>query len=317
MVRRRTRIGGLKVSLLIGGAAILAVDAARRAYRRSQLFCPTREPLISWNPGDYGLDREHVDEVWFEADDGAMLHGWYIRSDNPVASAVYCHGNTGNLTTPAPVMPHLRDSAINILLFDYRGFGRSDGIATLSGVIADTIAAARFHETIRPRHLPSILYGFSLGGAIAAQAVRRYPFDGLILQSTFTSLTDMARHAFPTLPIHWISGRVFDTIASMRTLAVPLLVIHGSEDETCPSWMASSVFESCAHERKQIHMVAGGLHKDLWQRAPNDLVWVINRFASAVTRRPRHVEEAPVCDRVVDSAFRFVRRYLRESPKPL
>src|SRR5438132_1464270 len=152
--------------LLIGGAAVLAFEALRRLFRLTQLFCPTREPLISWKPEHYGIPREQAEEVWFEADDGAMLYGWYLRAKNPIASTVYCHGNTGNLTNPAHVMPHLLASGMNVLLFDYRGFGRSDGFATLTGVIADTIAAARFHDTIRPRNVPSILYGYSIGGAI-------------------------------------------------------------------------------------------------------------------------------------------------------
>lgn len=304
--------------LLVGGAALLALEAARRSFRRTLLFSPERAPLIDWNPASYGIPRDQVDEVWFETDDGAMLYGWYLRAKNPVASGVYCHGNTGNLTTPAHAMPHLLDSGINILLFDYRGFGKSDGFATLDGVVTDTLAAARFHETIRPRHLPSLLYGFSLGGAIAAQGIHRHPFDGLILQSTFTSLPDMARIAFPRIPLHWFSGRMFDTMSSMRGLDVPLLLIHGADDETCPSWMAKSIYEACISESKVLHLVESGMHKDLWARTPDELVCLINRFATELPRRPRIVENrVPLVDRIIQSTLRYVRRHLREAPKAL
>lgn len=315
MVRRRNQ---LSTPLLIGGATLLAMEAARRVFRLTQVFCPTREPLISWNPADYGIPAEQAEEVWFESDDGARLYGWYLRAKRPVASAVYCHGNTGNLTNPAHVMPHLLDSGINVLLFDYRGYGRSDGFPTLRGVVADAVAAARFHETVRPKHLPSLLFGFSLGGAIAAQAIHRHPFHGLILQSTFTSLPDVARVEFPRVPMHLFSGRVFDTVREMKKMRVPLLVIHGSADPTCPHWMAKSIFDACGTESKRIHIVEGGVHKDLWLRSPDDLVFLINQFASGLARQPHlPVEPVPLSERVIDSAFRYLRRHMREAWKPL
>lgn len=314
---QKVRIDRLKTPLIIGGAALIALDAARRVFRMTQLFCPTDEPLVSWKPEDYGIPPEQAEEVWFEADDGARLYGWYLRAKNPIASAVYCHGNTGNLTNPAFVMPHLLESGFNVLLFDYRGFGLSDGIATMSGVVADAVAAARFHDRVRPLHLPSLLFGYSLGGAVAAQTIHRHPFDGLILQSTFTSLPEIARVSFPRLPVHWFAGRLFDTLASVQTLDVPLLVIHGTDDETCPVWMAKAIFDACSNSAKRIHIVEGGMHKDLWIRSSDELVSVIRGFASELPRRPRLIENrVPLHDRLIDSAFRCVRRHLREAIKP-
>lgn len=311
------RIQRFRTPLLIGGAAVLALEAGRRLFRTTQLFCPTHEPLVTWDPADYAIPREQVEEVWFEADDGARLYGWHVRAKNPVASAVYCHGNTGNLTNAGFVMPFLLESGFDVLLFDYRGFGRSDGFATLSGVVADTVAAARFHETVRPKHLPSLLYGFSLGGAIASQAIQRYPFDGLILQSTFTCLPDIARAAFPRIPLHLFSGTAFNTLTAAKKIDVPTLVIHGTEDETCPVWMAEAIYAACASPSKHIHLIEGGLHKDLWLRQPDELVSRIHDFASGLPRRPRMNENrVPLHDRVIDSAFRYVRRTLREAIKP-
>lgn len=303
--------------LLIGGAALIAFEAARRVFRMTQLFCPTDEPLLTWKPEDYGIPPAQAEEVWFEADDGALLYGWYLRANNPIASAVYCHGNTGNLTNPAFVMPHLLESGFNVLVFDYRGFGLSDGVATLGGVVSDTIAAARFHDTVRPKHLPSLLYGFSLGGAIAAQAIHKHPFDGLILQSTFTSLPDITRVSFPRLPLHLISGRLFDTITAVQDLDVPLLIIHGTDDETCPSWMAESIYNACGSAPKQIRLIEGGLHKDLWIKKPDEMLHLIREFAAGLPRRPRLIENrVPLHDRMIDSAFRYVRRHLREAINP-
>jgi alpha-beta hydrolase superfamily lysophospholipase len=222
-----------------------------------------------------------------------------------VASALYCHGNTGNLTNPAHLMPHLLDSGINILLFDYRGYGRSTGTATMNGVVEDTLAAARYHDTIRPKNLSTILYGFSLGGAIAAQVIRRYPFDGMILQSTFTKLQDVAKVAYPRVPIHLLSGSGFDTVAAIRGLRVPLLILHGTEDPACPCWMADALYEACGSSKK-ILRVHGGLHKDLWERDTSGMLDAVRTFAQELPRTALAIASPQRF-----SALRLMRRWLR------
>lgn len=309
---RRKKSLSLTLPLLLSGATLATLEIARRVFRHMQLFCPAREPVKSWNPEDYGLQRHRVDEMWIETDDGELLHAWYCRADKPIASALYCHGNTGNLTHPADVMPHLVAAGINVLLFDYRGFGRSSGIPTLHGVIDDGICAARFHEKIRPKSVPSILYGYSLGGAIAAQIIRHHSFDGLVLQSTFTTLPDIARAAFPKVPIHLVAGRMFDTLSIIRTLRVPLLVLHGTDDETCPCWMAHKLYEESSAPWKRIYAVPGGMHKNLYVEHSDTLVWALNQFAVDLPRNQHDVAVPPsITDQLIDAAFRWVRRQLR------
>jgi alpha-beta hydrolase superfamily lysophospholipase len=300
--------------LLIGGLTLAALDVARRVFRSSQLFCPTRDPLISWNPEAYGIARDRVDEVWFETEDGEMLHGWYCRAERPVASALYCHGNTGNLTNTAHVMPHLMASGISVLTFDYRGFGRSTGRPSLSGIVSDGLCAARFHETLRPADVPSLLYGFSLGGAVGAQVVQHHSFDGMVLQSTFTNLPDIARVTFPRLPLHLVAGDFFDTLAAVRKLKLPLLVIHGADDEVCPLWMAEKLHDAAGHPARRIHVMAGGLHKDLYVREPDALIRSINGFAGALPRNTEVFDDpSPLFDRWIDGLFRYMRRSLRRA----
>ncbi len=300
--------------LLIGGLTVIALDLARRVFRHNQLFCPSSAPLISWKPEDYGIPRERVDEVWFETEDGEMLHGWYCRAEHPIASSLYCHGNTGNLTTIANVMPYLTASGISALIFDYRGFGRSTGRPSLSGIVADGVCAARFHDEIRPKDMPSILYGYSLGGAVAAQVVQHHSFDGLVLQSTFTNLPDLARVAFPRLPLHLFVGDFFDTLSAVRKLKIPLLVIHGGEDEVCPPWMGSTLFEAAGHPGKNLQIVTGGLHKDLFVRDAETLVRAINRFAAELPHSTAVFNDpAPLFDRWIDGLFRYLRRSVRRA----
>jgi len=291
---------------------MLAADLGRRYYRRTQIFCPSAEPLRSWDPRDYGIPEGSVEEHWIETPDGETLHAWYCRAPNPVASGLFCHGNTGNMTISADVIPHLLDAGFSVLFFDYRGFGRSTGRASYSGVISDALTAARFHETIRPKGVASVLYGFSLGGAVAAQVIRRHPFDGLILQSTFTSLPQVTRVLYPRLPLHVFAGNLFDTLRVMRSLQVPLLVIHGTDDEVCPAWMAEELHDACKAPRR-LHRIQGGLHKDLFVRDSDSLIWAISQFIAELPHggtKPS-VEESTRMERWRDGALRNIRRTLR------
>lgn len=267
-----------KAKWLLGAAAIAALDLGRRYYRQTQIFAPQREPVKSWDPEDYGIPKGATEELWIDTPDGERLYAWYCRAPNPKASALFCHGNTGNLTISADIIPHLLTAGLSVLFFDYRGYGKSSGRTTYRGVLADGVTAARFHDTIRPKELRSILYGFSLGGAVAAQVIKRHPFDALILQSTFTSLTNITRVLYPRIPMHLLAGGLFDTIGVIRKLDVPLLVMHGTNDEVVPFAMAHELFGACPTPLKRIQLVDGGLHKDLYQRDPDSLVRAVSQF---------------------------------------
>jgi fermentation-respiration switch protein FrsA (DUF1100 family) len=314
-MKPRRKRSAATLPLLVGGAALLALDVGRRVYRHTQIFKPEPTPVRSWSPADYGIPAGAVTEHWIETPDGERLHAWYCRAAHPKASALFCHGNTGNLTISADVMPHLMAAGLNVLLFDYRGFGKSSGRPSYRRVISDGITAARFHDTIRPPALPSILYGFSLGGAVAAQVLRRHPFDALILQSTFTSLTGISRVMYPRLPMHLLAGRLFDTLSVIRSLTVPLLVLHGTEDEVAPCWMAHELHDACPSP-KRIRTIEGGLHKDIFLRDAGALIEAVSGFVAEV--RPNAysvpIPPEPAIERWTDSALRALRRAMRKVP---
>ncbi|HET7433087.1 MAG TPA: alpha/beta hydrolase, partial [Thermoanaerobaculia bacterium] len=140
--RKRSLAESAALPLLLSGAAVMAAEIARRIYRHTQLFEPDPNPVKSWNPADYGIPESAVEEHWIETPDGELLYGWYCRAENPVATGLFCHGNKGNLTISAEIIPHLLAAGFNVFFFDYRGFGRSTGRPTFRGVIADGVTAA-------------------------------------------------------------------------------------------------------------------------------------------------------------------------------
>jgi fermentation-respiration switch protein FrsA (DUF1100 family) len=304
----------LALPLVVGGSVLLAAGLGRRLYRRTQIFKPSPDPERGWDPAAYGIPPDACDEHRIETPDGEQLYAWYCRAKAPTASALFCHGNRGNLTISADVVPHLLRANLNVLLFDYRGYGKSSGTPSYEGVLDDGVTAARFHDSIRPRDLPSILYGYSLGGAVAGQIVRRHPFDALILQSTFTSLTAMARMLHPGTPLHLLAGDLFDTLASVRKLDIPLLVIHGTADESIPIAMAHELFDA-ARGLKRRHLVEGGLHSDLFSRDATALVETISQFLAEVPKsaRPFTPETQSRVNDWLDAALRVMRHAWRDA----
>jgi fermentation-respiration switch protein FrsA (DUF1100 family) len=303
----------LALPLVVGGAVLLAAGLGRRAYRSAQIFKPSRDPEKGWDPTAYGIPAGACEERWIGTPDGERLHAWYCRAQNPVASALFCHGNRGNLTISADVIPHLLRANLNVLFFDYRGYGKSSGKPSYEGVLDDGVTAALFHDTIRPASLPSILYGYSLGGAVAGQVIRRHHFDGMILQSTFSNLASLARVTHPHLPVHLLAGDLFNTLASVRKLQIPLLVIHGTADEAIPCSMAHQLFNACTSTKRK-HFVDGGMHNDLFTRDADGLVRAISAFLAEV---PKNAVEFPIeppsqLEAIVDSGLRALRRSLRK-----
>jgi hypothetical protein len=274
--------------VLAGGLIAAGAEGARLLFRNLNLFHPSRKPASSWNPSDYGIDPSLVTLIEFESADGHVLHGWYCRSAEPVASLLFCHGNKGNLTDSAPAIPALLGAGLNVFSFDYRGYGRSSGIPTIGGLLEDAIAAAEQHEKLRPRDVPSILYGYSLGGAVALQLSHRWHFDGLVLQSTFTNLRDMARHRYPAMPIHHVAGAALDSVEAIRRTELPTVVVHGTDDRTVPTWMGRKLFEESRHGRELV-LVDGGAHTNLFAVDSARVVDSIRRLALRI----RAEAEAP------------------------
>ena len=222
---------------LAGGYVVLAVLAFLLAD--SLVFFPHRE--LRTDPSERGLEYE---DVSFRAGDGTLLHGWFLPGKGR-GTLLFCHGNAGNISHRLDSLEIFHRLGLSVFLFDYRGYGISEGKPSEEGVYSDVEGAWRWlteERGIRPEAI--VLFGRSLGGAAAAWAAQKYSPAGLILESTFTSLADIGKHHYFFLPVKLIVGNSFDTLGKMKNISCPVLVAASPEDEIVPGEQGQILFEA-------------------------------------------------------------------------
>jgi uncharacterized protein len=222
----------------------------------SFLYFPTKYPDGDWNPP--GLVFE---DAWFDAADGTHLHGWFVPVENPRAVVLFAHGNAGNLSHRADLLVQLQRMGVAVLAFDYRGYGRSSGTPTESGVIADGRAArAWLAKRAGISESDVVLMGESLGGAVATALAAEAPARGLVLESTFSSAPEVAAFHYPWLPVKLMRTK-FDSAAAVTKYRGPLLQVHGDADSIVPIGLGRKLFDA-ANDPKHFVTIAGGDHND-------------------------------------------------------
>lgn len=237
------------------------------------IFFPDRHPIGDWAPPDGATD------VFFRASDGTRLHGWWRKVDPKAPTFLVLHGNAGNISSRKHLIEDLGDLGANVLLFDYRGFGRSDGSPYEAGVNRDAEAAWDFlvAQNVDPDRI--VLFGQSLGGAFATHLAQKRSPMALILEAPFSSPRDMAGALLPWLPLGWAVGVDMDNVARMPRIKAPVLIVHGDEDRVVPFAFGRRVFEA-ATSRKSFLRIPNGGHNDLWDRAKGQYVRAISNFIS-------------------------------------
>lgn len=267
----------LDVKWGLGIAAAGAAYVFARYFEWRNVYYPTREFLAL--PKDAGLEFEEVD---FMTEDGRLLYGWWIPHPEARGAIIHCHGNAGNMGDRVEMAADLHRLRVNVFLFDYRGYGLSRGLPTEKGTYADARAAfevvrARYHDSERP---PVIVHGQSLGGAVALQLALDKPIRGLVVESTFTSVTDMARKLYPGLPLHWLVRFRYDSLAKISRVSVPKLLAHSRTDDLIPYEMGQRLFEA-ATEPKEFVTLTGGHNEAGWATSPE--YWsALQRFVDRV-----------------------------------
>ncbi len=239
--------------------AYLGIVLAAMFLEKSLIYFPLRYPEGNWHPA--GLRFE---DAYFHAADGTALHGWYVPNAHAKAAVLFCHGNGGNVThrTHALMMLHDR-CGVSVLCFDYRGYGRSGGKPSEAGLIADARAArAWLAEREHIAESDIVLLGESLGGAVAVALAAHDGARALILESTFTSLPDVAAYHYPLLPVRWAMRTRFDSLDKIAGYHGPLLQAHGDADTIVPLKLGRQLFDA-ANQPKTFVVLHGHDHNDL------------------------------------------------------
>ena len=222
------------------------------------VFFPDSE-LIG-TPADVGLEYE---EVWFPAADGVKLHGWWVpKKDAPVL--LWFHGNGGNISHRLENIKLLLDLVgVSVFIFDYREYGKSEGRISREGTYLD--AAGAYDYLVKSRQVPPrdlVLFGRSLGSALATDLAVKHSCRSLILESAYTNSQEMARLLAPFL-FDWRPSIPYDNLGKIGQIKVPLLVIHGEDDEIIPVDMGRRVF-AAAPEPKELYIIPYSHHNDTY-----------------------------------------------------
>jgi fermentation-respiration switch protein FrsA (DUF1100 family) len=242
--------------------SVLAAGFFLAACRMEDRFIFYPSATVALTPRDVGIDFK---DVHFSTRDGVTLHGWYIPHRGARSTLVWFHGNAGNIGHRVENIKLLRDQVeVNIFIFDYRGYGRSQGRVSEEGTYRDGEAALELvKKQFGAEPNRTILFGRSLGAAVAAEMALRSPSQGLILESPFVSIREMARAVFPFLPIGPLLKTRYDTEEKVRKIKTPLLVLHGDRDEVVPFAQGKKVF-AAAPEPKTFFTISGAGHNDTY-----------------------------------------------------
>lgn len=271
---------------------------ARREARRARAACGTLLPMIRTllhsllyfpsraivqTPDRAGLDFR---DLVLETDDGERLHGWWIGArTESLGHLLLCHGNAGNVGDRVLHAALLTAAGFDVLLFDYRGYGRSSGRPSEEGTYRDARAAlACLLEQPKVDAARVIYLGESLGGAVAVDLALERPPAGLVLLSAFSSVRELGRLHYPFLPASLIPD-AYPTVRRIHDLHAPLLVLHGDRDDIVPLSQGRALFEA-APGPKRMHVFPGVGHNDLLQLAGAEFARVIASWASGPQRPP-------------------------------
>ncbi len=204
----------------------------------SLTYFPAQEILV--NPGELGLEFESFDLELGES----SVTGWIVRSNQDAPWVLHFHGNGGNIAHRIDYLALFRRLGFNGVVFDYRGYGKSRGQPTESGLTEDALAVYQHlieREGVKPDRL--VYFGESLGGAVACALAERKPPAGMILKSTFTSYPEMASTVYPFLPVRLLARARYDSASRVRDFRFPLLVMHSRRDEVIPFQLGERLFE--------------------------------------------------------------------------
>jgi fermentation-respiration switch protein FrsA (DUF1100 family) len=226
------------------------------AVQERLVYFPERS--LTTNPRAMGFRYE---EVALTAEDGVRLHGWFFPTASARSTLLFLHGNAGNVSHRLEKIRLFQNMSLNVLIVDYRGYGKSEGAPNEKGTYLDARAAWNYLTQTRGVAAADIvLYGESLGGAVAANLATQIQPRALIVDSSFTSMTDLGAELYPWLPVRWISRFDYSVKDKIDKVSAPVLVIHSRQDEIVPFAHGERLF-AAAREPKRF-LECRGSHND-------------------------------------------------------
>jgi fermentation-respiration switch protein FrsA (DUF1100 family) len=227
-------------------------------FQESFVYFPMKRYIFEWHREDVA-----VEDAWFTASDGTKLHGWFVPSNPSRGVLLFAHGNAGNVSDRIEKIESLHDDVkLDVLILDYRGYGKSEGTPSEKGLIDDTESALTWLSKRTGKPTEEIfLYGESIGGGVMVDLASRIPVKGLILESTFTSLPDVAAIHFPIVPVRLLMRSRFDSAAKIANVRAPLLQMHGDRDRIIPWKIGHDLFLKAPSPKKFV-TIEGHDHND-------------------------------------------------------
>ena len=260
-----------KFFLLLAAGYCLVLATAYLMQGRMLYLPNVPGRTLTLTPANERMDYE---DVSIETADGVRLHGWFVPGGTRRV-LLFFHGNAGNISHRLESIRQFRNLELSVLIIDYRGYGQSEGRTTEAGIYRDADAAWRYlTETrdVRPEDI--VIFGRSLGASDAARLAGREEPLALIVESSFTSVPDIAQELYPWLPVRWLSRMNHATRDYVREVRCPLLVVHSRDDEIIPFHHGRAIFEAApaAHTLLALR----GSHNDahVWdERAYIEGIW--------------------------------------------
>ncbi len=237
----------------------------------NSLYYPSKQVLQT--PGSLGLDYQ---DVVFETRDHKKINAWFISAGKTAPVIYFLHGNGGNVGDRLSKIVFFHDLRSSVFIIDYRGYGKSTGIPSEQGLYCDALAGygyLRNDMKIAPSQI--IVYGESLGGAVAVELASKASVGGIILEGVFTSVADMAKKIYPVIPAFFINSK-YDSYSKIKNIEVPKLFIHSRQDEIVPFVFGEKLFKKAVGP-KEFFQAQGG-HNDCFFIQPDKIKYSVASF---------------------------------------
>jgi fermentation-respiration switch protein FrsA (DUF1100 family) len=238
------------------------------------VFFPQR--AFDFAPESFQLNYK---DAYFTTEDGKTLHGWFFPGEKDHPVILHFHGNAGNISHRLDLIRHFVQRRLQVFIFDYRGFGKSEGRPSEKGLYRDGMAAYDYlvqKEGILPGHI--VLHGHSIGAAVAVEVALNRSLRAVILESAFTSTKDMAKK----IPLFFLFSPLlpanYNNLEKLPRLRIPKLIIHGDSDEIVPFSMGERLFASAAEPKVFLRLEGAG-HNDTHGVGGEPYLGTIERFA--------------------------------------